>query len=1092
MAISSRPAYIFNSNKQLTAQGSLSYDSGTGVYTFSETKATIEQGEVGTVQVALILPLATFSGGTPLVIFRRKDGYTSGLLTMSTATWVISVDSVETSYQVLYVTMSVVGWTYTAGRHALQASYLKVDGSYDKIDLVFYTVDDGINNYEEITADTYEEIATQFNTTYADLLDRMTFIETFAINGLGYNETGSQTSIPFLKFYNALGLATISFDGSNFILNRNSVDEEVMTVLNNLADLANVVETSLITDDILIYNGTNYVNITKTAFLAAVNGRIDTNVSNIADRELISNKVDEVVVGGTTDQYVNASALYTKFLTKEDKTNKITAWDTPTDVQYPSAKLVHDELKTLLKTATYNSTNGVMTFTKYDGSTITIDLPLELIIESGSYDAVDNDLVFILANGNEIRVPVDNLLTDLDAVNVRYDNTLSDLIATNVKAAIDELDTKHEALDTRVGTAETNITNLQAKDIEHEKDLIEHEQRIDSIEAITRKQDSDIASVDDDGIGILHIGKDVAETTVTTKIEGLLLDSEQLVSNAGNPFTATTGWTSAGATISIVTNYLNMLASAQGGSARYVFTTVNATKYYIIAIVKTTSNLVALQFRNGATFTTIQSHSGSNTFETLSGIVTMTSGNANDYLYIGDSRTSGWDNVSVGYVYNFNISTLIANKQYSPLYSTTFDLMNDAQIKAQMDLWVQDGTLPNSIMSVDMDKRVTSVGKNLFDKSKYATDYAYKISVKPNTQYIWSISALYKTYDKDMNEVSSGTNTTLTVASNVHYIAFSGIANIDTFQLEQNSVTTTYENYRSSSMYLDSGEVGYSLPNSTKDTIEFRNGRAYFNRTVKLDTTVVKNAALVNTSQDDLWTNGGAFGILSTSLTTLGMKSPSANNIIGGVYLVINDETYKVVDFNNFINQDGNNAVSLSSTGVLYLAFNDLATKGITKENISSAQAYLQENDVSFYYELATPIETPISVIGNAMAYPNGTFLIEDVVRRSGVYSSGITVDKAISELDNIYKLNDDGSSTKLEVSGATVAGDGLSFTHTSLSNGDFVWFDYYYQGTNVKGLSTVYYYGDKMIVADTTTGTVYKIIFTIDNGVITVDKVAV
>ena len=99
---------------------------------------------------------------------------------------------------------------------------------------------------------------------------------------------------------------------------------------------------------------------------------------------------------------------------------------------------------------------------------------------------------------------------------------------------------------------------------------------------------------------------------------------------------------------------------------------------------------------------------------------------------------------------------------------------------------------------------------------------------------------------------------------------------------------------------------------------------------------------------------------------------------------------------------------------------------------------------------------------------------------------------KVIKALDNIYKLNDDGSSTKLAVSGATVAGDGLSFTHTSLSDGDFVWFDYYYQGTNVKGLSTVYYYGDKMIVADTTTGTVYKIIFTIDNGVITVDKVAV
>ena len=317
MAISSRPAYIFNSGLQLTAQGSLAYNAETGLYTFSETQAIIEQGEVGTVQVALILPLATFSGGTPLVIFRRKDGYTSGLLTMSTATWVISVDSVETSYQVLYVTMSVVGWTYTAGRHALQASYLKVDGSYDKIDLVFYTVDDGINNYEEVTADTYEEIATQFNTTYADLLDRMTFIETFAINGLGYNETGSQTSIPFLKFYNALGLATISFDGSNFILNRNSVDEEVMTVLNNLADLANVVETSLTTDDILIYNGTNYVNITKTAFLAAVNARIGEKVdkTSIVDNlttddatKVLSAKQGKVL-NDTTEKLVNKKSV---------------------------------------------------------------------------------------------------------------------------------------------------------------------------------------------------------------------------------------------------------------------------------------------------------------------------------------------------------------------------------------------------------------------------------------------------------------------------------------------------------------------------------------------------------------------------------------------------------------------------------------------------------------------------------------------------------------------------------------------------------------------------------------------------------------
>ena len=68
--------------------------------------------------------------------------------------------------------------------------------------------------------------------------------------------------------------------------------------------------------------------------------------------------------------------------------------------------------------------------------------------------------------------------------------------------------------------------------------------------------------------------------------------------------------------------------------------------------------------------------------------------------------------------------------------------MTDAEIKAQMDLWVANGTLPNDLMGVDFNKRFTSVGKNLFDKTKYATDYAYKIKVKPSTAYVWSASTI--------------------------------------------------------------------------------------------------------------------------------------------------------------------------------------------------------------------------------------------------------------------------------------------------------------------------------------------------------------
>jgi hypothetical protein len=282
-------------------------------------------------------------------------------------------------------------------------------------------------------------------------------------------------------------------------------------------------------------------------------------------------------------------------------------------------------------------------------------------------------------------------------------------------------------------------------------------------------------------------------------------------------------------------------------------------------------------------------------------------------------------------------------------------------------------------------------------------------------------------------------------------------------------------------MYLDSGEVGYSLPNSTKDTIEFRNGQAYHVQRVKKIT--------FDGDSGEQW----AIRPLTNQTTVIAFYIDISPEIIGQNISGITFNSQFINLASSSLNTSETEAISnyafWASNSRIVIAIN---RSRLTTQDVEGFKTWLASNPQDIYYQLATPIETPISVIGNAMAYPNGTFLIEDVVRRSGVYSSGITVDKAISQLDNIYKLNDDGSSTKLAVSGATVAGDGLSFTHTSLSNGDFVWFDYFYQGTNVKGLTTIYYYGDKMIVADTTTGTVYKIIFTIDNGVITVDKVAV
>jgi len=98
----------------------------------------------------------------------------------------------------------------------------------------------------------------------------------------------------------------------------------------------------------------------------------------------------------------------------------------------------------MLKDVSYNNVNGVLTFTRYDDTTKEIDLPLEFLVESGYYDEVANELVLVLANGSEIRIPVGNLLTDLDAHNIRFNGSGTNYLVNknDVESAVKELDTQ--------------------------------------------------------------------------------------------------------------------------------------------------------------------------------------------------------------------------------------------------------------------------------------------------------------------------------------------------------------------------------------------------------------------------------------------------------------------------------------------------------------------------------------------------------------------------------------------------------------------------------------------------------------------------
>ncbi|NLD46686.1 MAG: hypothetical protein GX660_05735 [Clostridiaceae bacterium] len=163
---------------------------------------------------------------------------------------------------------------------------------------------------------------------------------------------------------------------------------------------------------------------------------------------------------------------------------------------------------------------------------------------------------------------------------------------------------------------------------------------------------------------------------------GTLIDCEQLVTN-GDFSDGTTGWTLPSATGSVSDGIYSFTPTAQFGGLQQLTTITSGIKYYIISRIKASSGDIRLYIGVDEVYI-LSNETGS--YETISGIIEPTINSPT--IKVKDFSSSSWTQIEVDYIFTFNISNLIANKQYSPLYSTTFDLMSDAEIKAQMDLWV--------------------------------------------------------------------------------------------------------------------------------------------------------------------------------------------------------------------------------------------------------------------------------------------------------------------------------------------------------------------------------------------------------------------
>ena len=177
------------------------------------------------------------------------------------------------------------------------------------------------------------------------------------------------------------------------------------------------------------------------------------------------------------------------------------------------------------------------------------------------------------------------------------------------------------------------------------------------------------------------------------EVEGMILDSEQLVTN-GDFSDGTTGWTGYRGDLSIVSSALRITATTSLNAELGIFQSldfVEGGKYYLNFNIKTEnltnfSNDYVLYLTGGSGNQTVSIDTNK------SYVFTSTYDQTSFFIWAVSSSTfiTG-DYIDFNNVMLFDYSDLIANKQYSPIYNTTFDLMSDAEIKTQMDAWVLDG-----------------------------------------------------------------------------------------------------------------------------------------------------------------------------------------------------------------------------------------------------------------------------------------------------------------------------------------------------------------------------------------------------------------
>ena len=207
-----------------------------------------------------------------------------------------------------------------------------------------------------------------------------------------------------------------------------------------------------------VYDGTNWVDETSQGQIYTGGDGIDISGSVIGVDNTVAKKTD--IANGTLTIQKNGTNVATFTANQSTSaTANITVPVTAADVN-----ALPDTTKYVANASmTINSTTYVVTLQLKDqdgnniGTAQTIDLPLESVVVSGSYDSVNKKIVLTLQDGSTIDVPIADLVAGLQTEITSTNKLDADLVDDSTSA--NKFVTAAQR--TQIGTNASNITSIQ-------------------------------------------------------------------------------------------------------------------------------------------------------------------------------------------------------------------------------------------------------------------------------------------------------------------------------------------------------------------------------------------------------------------------------------------------------------------------------------------------------------------------------------------------------------------------------------------------------------------------------------------------------